>query len=151
MPAIRSSQLLPSTKPIDSPVGAKVAVAGGAMGTTSAFHEGGDHVAVRTGKIAGSLAGAGALSAYNREWKRAVGDEISRSVAMADVVGGFGPADWDRTFGAVGRMMKDGKYSPLRVPRAGRAGLSVFAKYERARFGYRNGGYVQIEESEYAI
>ena len=140
-----------STKPIDSPVGAKVAVAGGAMGTTSAFHEGGDHVAVRTGKIAGSLAGAGALSAYNREWKRAVGDEIARNVAMADVVGGFGPDDWDRTFGAVGRMMKDGTYSPLRVPRAGRAGLSVFAKYERARFGYRNGGYVQIEESEYAI
>src|SRR5699024_6034413 len=63
-----------STRPIDSPTGANVAIVGGAMGATSAFHEGGDHVAVRTGKIAGSLAGADALDAYNREWKRAVGD-----------------------------------------------------------------------------
>ncbi|PSP33727.1 NAD(P)/FAD-dependent oxidoreductase, partial [Halobacteriales archaeon QH_10_67_22] len=34
-----------STRPIESPVGADVAVVGGAMGATSAFHEGGDHVA----------------------------------------------------------------------------------------------------------
>jgi len=46
-----------STRPVDSPVEAGIAVAGGAMGTTSAFHEGGDHVAVRTGAIAGELAG----------------------------------------------------------------------------------------------
>lgn len=38
-----------STRPIDSPAEAGIAVTGGAMGATSAFHEGGDHVAVRTG------------------------------------------------------------------------------------------------------
>jgi len=140
-----------STHPIDSPVEAKVAIAGGAMGTTSAFHEGGDHVAVRTGKIAGSLAGAGALSAYNSEWKRAIGDEIRRNVAMADVVGDFEPDEWDRSFRAVRQMLTDGKYSPKRVLQAGRTGISVFARYKRARFGYRNGGYVQINESEYAV
>ncbi len=54
-----------STRPIDSPVGANIAVAGGAMGTTSAFHEGGYHVAVRTGKIAGRLAATDSLEHYN--------------------------------------------------------------------------------------
>ncbi|WP_435077792.1 NAD(P)/FAD-dependent oxidoreductase [Halococcus sp. AFM35] len=140
-----------STRPIDSPTGANVAIVGGAMGATSAFHEGGDHVAVRTGKIAGSLAGAGALSAYNREWKRAVGDEILRNVAMADVVAGFEPPDWDRAFAAVGRMLDDGRYRALRAPFAGRAGLSVLARYGKAKFGYRNGSYVQLRESEYAV
>ncbi len=140
-----------STRPIDSPVGANIAIVGGAMGATSAFHEGGDHVAVRTGKIAGSLAGAGALSAYNREWKRAVGTEICRNVAMADVVREFEPADWDRTFQSVGRMLENGHYSPFRAPLSGLGGLSLFARYERTKFGYRNGGYVQIDESEYVV
>jgi flavin-dependent dehydrogenase len=140
-----------STRPIDSPVGAKVAVAGGAMGTTSAFHEGGDHVAVRTGKIAGSLAGAGSLSAYNREWKRAVGTEIQRNVAMADVVRGFEPDDWDRTFRSVGKMLDDGYYNQFRAPLSGFNGLSMLARYQRAKFGYRNNRYVQIRESEYAV
>jgi flavin-dependent dehydrogenase len=140
-----------STRPIDSPTEANVAVVGGAMGTTSAFHEGGDHVAVRTGKIAGSLAGVGALSAYNREWKRAVGDEIRRNVAMADVVGGFEPGDWDDTFRSVGRMLKDGRYSSLRAPLAGLSGVSMLARYQQAKFGYRGDGYVQIKESEYAV
>ncbi|HET7322983.1 MAG TPA: NAD(P)/FAD-dependent oxidoreductase [Halococcus sp.] len=140
-----------STWPIDSPVEANIAVVGGAMGTTSAFHEGGDHVAVRTGKIAGSLAGVGALAAYNREWKRAVGTEISRNVAMADVVRGFEPADWDSTFRSVGRMLNDGHYSPFRTPFSGFDGVSLFARYKRAKFGYRDGGYVQIRESEYAV
>ena len=140
-----------STRPIDSPTEANVAVVGGAMGATSAFHEGGDHVAVRTGKIAGSLAGAGELGAYNREWKRAVGDEILRNVGMADVVGGFEPADWDRTFRSVKRMLKNGRYSSIRTPLSGFSGLSLLARYERAKFGYRNDRYVQIRESEYAI
>jgi flavin-dependent dehydrogenase len=140
-----------STRPIDSPTEANIAVVGGAMGATSAFHEGGDHVAVRTGKIAGSLAGVGALSAYNREWKRAVGDEILRNVGMADVVREFEPADWDKTFRSVGRMLKNGRYSSVRAPLSGLSGLSLLARYERAKFGYRNDGYVQIRESEYAV
>ncbi|EMA50383.1 NAD(P)/FAD-dependent oxidoreductase [Halococcus thailandensis] len=140
-----------STRPIDSPTGANVAIVGGAMGATSAFHEGGDHVAVRTGKIAGSLAGAGALDTYNREWKRAVGDEILRNVSMADVVTGFEPDDWDDAFRSVDRMLDDGRLSALRMPFSGRAGLSVLARYGKAKFGYRNGGYVQLRESEYAV
>jgi flavin-dependent dehydrogenase len=140
-----------STPPIDSPVSANVAIVGGAMGATSAFHEGGDHVAVRTGKIAGSLAGAGALKAYNREWKRAVGDEILRNVAMADVVAGAEPAEWDRALQAVGRMLDGGRLSRSRFPRSGRAGLSVLARYKRAKFDHRNDSYVQLRESEYAV
>jgi electron-transferring-flavoprotein dehydrogenase len=140
-----------STRPIDSPTGAGIAVVGGAMGATSAFHEGGDHVAVRTGKIAGSLAGAGALSAYNYEWKRAIGREVLRNVAFADVVRGFEPADWDRTFRAVDRLLDRGRYSRLRAARAGLGGLGLLARYELTKFGYRDDGYVQIEQSEYAV
>ncbi|PSP90425.1 NAD(P)/FAD-dependent oxidoreductase [Halobacteriales archaeon QS_4_69_34] len=140
-----------STRPIDSPTGAGIAVVGGAMGATSAFHEGGDHVAVRTGKIAGSLAGAGALPAYNHEWKRAIGREVLRNVAFADVVRGFEPADWDRTFRAVDRLLDRGRYSRLRAARAGLGGLGLLARYELTKFGYRDDGYVQIEQSEYAV
>jgi hypothetical protein len=75
------------------------------MGTTSAFHEGGDHVAVRTGAIAGELAAAGDLAAYNRRWKEAIGDEIVRNVTMADMVGDYEPADWDRVIGAADAML----------------------------------------------
>lgn len=140
-----------STRPIDSPVGANVAVVGGAMGATSAFHEGGAHVAVRTGKIAGSLAGSDALEAYNRGWKRAVGSEIRRSVGVADVVREYGPIDWDRTIRAIGQMFVDGHYHPLRTPLSGIRGISLLAQYARVQLGYRNGSYVQIAESEYAI
>lgn len=145
------SYAISSTHPIDSPVGANIAVVGGAMGTTSAFHEGGDHVAVRTGKIAGSLAAVGALSAYNREWKRAIGSEIRRNVAMADVVGGFEPADWDDAFRSIGRMLDNGYYNQRRAPLSGTTGLSILARYQQAKFGYRNDGYVQLNESEYVI
>jgi len=52
-----------STRPIDSPTEVGIAVTGGAMGTTSAFHEGGDHVAVHTGALAGGeLAAAGDMA-----------------------------------------------------------------------------------------
>ena len=94
-----------STRPIDSPVDAGIAVVGGAMGTTSAFHEGGDHVAVRTGAIAGELAGEGDLAAYNRRWKEAIGDEIVRNVTMADMVSAYGPDDWNRVIGAADAML----------------------------------------------
>jgi len=63
------------------------------MGATSAFHEGGDHVAVRTGKIAGTLAAQDRMDRYNDQWKSAIGDEILRNVGMAEVVHDFGPTD----------------------------------------------------------
>jgi len=44
-----------STRPVESPARAGVLVTGGAMGATSAFHEGGYHVAMATGKAAGRV------------------------------------------------------------------------------------------------
>jgi electron-transferring-flavoprotein dehydrogenase len=133
-------------------VGANLAVVGGAMGATSAFHEGGTHVAVRTGKIAGRLAATGDLDRYNDEWKDAIGDEVLRNVAMADVVADYGPDDWDRTFRAAREMQAatdDGWLLSRRVASSATGGLKLYAAYKRAKFGYRKGKYVQLRESEY--
>lgn len=138
-----------STRPIDSPTAAKVAVVGGAMGATSAFHEGGDHVAVRTGTIAGRLAALGALRAYNTEWKHAIGDEILRNVSLADVVREYEPSDWDQSFGAVDRMLNDGEYHIREALTSGLRGLGLLGAYEWTKFGYRNHRYVQIREKQY--
>ncbi|MFB6309381.1 MAG: NAD(P)/FAD-dependent oxidoreductase [Haloarculaceae archaeon] len=140
-----------STRPIDSPTRAGIAVAGGAMGTTSAFHEGGDHVAVRTGKIAGQLAATDRLERYNDEWKRAIGEEIVRNVSMADVVHEFGPADWDRTFATADRMLSTDGPQWRQALAGGLDGLKLFTQYKRAKFGYRGGGYVQLREDEYSV
>ena len=143
-----------STQPIDSPAGANVAVTGGAMGATSAFHEGGGHVAVRSGTIAGELAAAGELDRYNDAWKDAIGTEVRRNVAMADLVREFGPEDWDRTFRVANRMLEvgaDGGITLLRGSRAGGlTGLKLAAEYQWHKFRYRNGRVAQIRESEYA-
>ena len=144
-----------STRPIDSPVGANVAVTGGAMGATSAFHEGGGHVAVRTGAIAGELAARGELARYNDEWKRAIGEEVRRNVSMADVVRGYGPVDWDRTFRVARRVQAAGVEGGIRIlhslQAAGLDGLRIAADYRFRKFGYRNGRYVQIREDEYGV
>jgi electron-transferring-flavoprotein dehydrogenase len=140
-----------STQPIDSPTAANVAVVGGAMGATSAFHEGGDHVAVRTGKLAGRLAARGRLDRYNDAWKRAVGEEVRRNVAIADLVAEYGPADWDRTFRATRRLTeRDG---PLMgwSPTAGVTGLRLVAGYKRRKYRFRGGRIVQFRESDYAV
>jgi electron-transferring-flavoprotein dehydrogenase len=143
-----------STRPIDSPTGARIAVVGGAMGATSAFHEGGDHTAVRTGAIAGELAATGELDAYNDRWKAAIGDEVLRNVAMADVVRDYHPDDWDWAFGTARQLLDDGGgYSILKTSNIG-AGLSaarLVASYKRAKFAARNGRYVQITESDYVV
>ncbi len=139
-----------STLPVDSPVGANVAVVGGAMGTTSAFHEGGYHVAVRTGREAGRLAAADDLGRYNDVWKRAVGEEIRRNVAAADLVHDYRPADWDRAFRMARKLVgPDGGFSPNLT--AGPAALRLFARYYYTKFGYRDGRYVQIPESTYTV
>ncbi|MFC7175704.1 NAD(P)/FAD-dependent oxidoreductase [Halosegnis marinus] len=141
-----------STRPIESPTAANVAVVGGAMGATSAFHEGGDHVAVRTGKLAGKLAAQGNLRAYNSEWHRAIGDEVRRNVAMADVVGDYGPDDWDRLFSVVDAILpEDGFYDNRDALGQGLNGAKLFYRYTRAKFGYRNGRYAQIREDDYAV
>ncbi|WP_254523676.1 NAD(P)/FAD-dependent oxidoreductase [Natrinema caseinilyticum] len=140
-----------STRPIESPVAANIAVAGGAMGTTSAFHEGGYHVAVRTGKIAGRLAATDSLENYNDVWKRAIGDEILRNVAFADIVADYGPDDWDWAFDTV-TDMQDASGDNVLIDRRYSAGIDaakILTTYKRRKFGYRDGRYVQLSEDEY--
>jgi len=140
-----------STRPIDSPVDAGIAVAGGAMGTTSAFHEGGDHVAVRTGHLAGKLAAQGQLWRYNAAWKDAIGDEILRNVTMADMAHDYGPDDWDRIFRTARKMLADAEGYQMfeQGYTAGLDAAKLLARYNWTKFGFRNGRYVQIEEREY--
>jgi electron-transferring-flavoprotein dehydrogenase len=138
-----------STRPIESPTEAGVAVVGGAMGATSAFHEGGDHVAVRTGKIAGQLAGQGRLDRYNREWKRAIGEEVRRNVSLADMVRGWEPGDWDDTFRLVDNMMNRGEYSPTQALGSGLSGIRLVAEYKLRKLSLSSGRYVQLRQDDY--
>ena len=143
-----------STRPIDSPTGAGIAVVGGAMGSTSAFHEGGDHTAVRTGAIAGELAATGDLDAYNDRWKATIGDEVLRNVAMADVVRDYHPDDWDWAFGTAQQLLNGGGgYSILQAKNisAGVSAARLVTSYKRAKFAARNGRYVQLSESDYVV
>ncbi len=139
-----------STRPIDSPTDAGIAVVGGAMGTTSAFHEGGDHVAVRTGAIAGELAAAGDLTAYNRRWKEAIGDEVVRNVTMADMVAEYGPADWDRVIGAADAMLaaETGGGLLSQPYRSGWESLKLLLGYKWNKRKTKR-DYVTISEDEY--
>lgn len=150
----REAYAISSTRPIDSPTAANIAIAGGAMGTTSAFHEGGYHVAARSGAIAGELAAKGNLSRYNAAWKHAIGDEILRNVSFAEIVESFGPGDWDRAFRLASRMLGDessgGRLIQRRVT-AGMGALGYLLRYRWIKRRYRNGGYVQLHESEYTV
>ena len=138
-----------STQPIESPTAANIAVVGGAMGGTSAFHEGGDHVAVRTGKIAGELAATDDLAAYNEAWQSALDSELYRNVAVADIVRGYGPDDWDTAF-RVGNALVGGSRIAGAV-RSGWPGVKLLWGYRQASRRYENGGYVQFREPEYAL
>ncbi len=142
-----------STRPIESPTVAGVAVVGGAMGTTSAFHEGGYHVAARSGAIAGRLAGSGRLDEYNRAWRQEIGDELLRNVSFADLVRDFTPDQWDHAFRVAARMVGDDGDDALLRRRltAGPSAIKILLQYRRQKFRYRNGGYVQFAESEYAV
>lgn len=139
-----------STRPIDSPVDANIAIVGGAMGTTSAFHEGGYHVATRTGSVAGELAASGELYRYNQAWKEAVGDEILRNVVFADIVKDYTPLQWDQAFSAASRMVGEADEKLIeRVYSAGWYATKVFLTYRWRKFWLRNGGYIQLREDEY--
>ncbi len=140
-----------STRPIESPTEANVAIVGGAMGATSAFHEGGDHVAIRTGSIAGRLAALGTLGAYNSEWHRAIGDEVRRNCVFADMVRGYRPDDWDRLFGLVNDIKEGETFNLHKAMYAGWNGAKLYGEYRWKRFGYRNGRYAQIREDDYKI
>jgi len=141
-----------STRPIDSPVDAGVAVAGGAMGTTSAFHEGGDHVAVASGREAGRLAAEGSLDRYNDAWKGAIGDEMLRNVTLAEMARGYGPADWDRVFATARKMLADADGYRMFDKRfvAGVDAMKLLLGYRWQKWKFRSGRYVQLTESEYS-
>ena len=147
------SYAISSTRPIDSPTAAGVAVVGGAMGTTSAFHEGGYHLAGRTGAIAGELAASDRLSRYNHAWREALETEILRNVSFAELVQEYGPADWDRAFTLAGRMIGDSTGDRLIARRlsAGPGAVKLLAAYKRTKFRLRDGRYVQLPESDYVF
>ncbi len=141
-----------STRPIESPTEAAIAVVGGAMGATSAFHEGGDHVAIRTGAIAGDLAASGRLDRYNSAWKDAIGTEVCRNVAFADLVAEYEPDDWDQAFRTARRLKTSGEgrlISPSLT--AGIRGMKLYTQYRLRKRRYRDGGYVQLPASEYTV
>ena len=140
-----------STRPIESPVEAGVAVCGGAMGTTSAFHEGGDHVAVRTGAIAGELAAKGELHRYNDTWREAIGDELLRNVSLAEMAEGYGPGDWDTVFGAGRKMLASGNSAEMLSQKfgAGLTGLGLIGRYKLVKYRNRS-AYVQLTADEYS-
>ncbi|MFB6112072.1 MAG: NAD(P)/FAD-dependent oxidoreductase [Halobacteriaceae archaeon] len=138
-----------STRPIESPVAAGIAVTGGAMGATSAFHEGGDHTAVATGQLAGRLAASGQLDRYNAAWQAQVGNEILRSVVFADLVESYQPADWDDAFRTASRLRNPGRLTPTLS--AGLSGLSLVARYRLRKLRLRRRGYTQIRTEEYRL
>ena len=140
-----------STRPIESPTGANVAVTGGAMGATSAFHEGGYYLAMRTGSIAGRLAGLGELNAYNESWQQAVGTDVRLNSAVADMVEGYGPADWDRAFRVAREMGYERhafRYHKLATP-TGLAALGFLARYGFRWWRCRGNRVVGLREREY--
>ena len=140
-----------STRPIESPTDANVAIVGGAMGATSAFHEGGDHVAVRTGKLAGELAATDALGSYNAAWHDAIGSEVRRNCVFADMVRGYEPDDWDHLFSLVDGLTSEDGFTPHEAIYAGWSGTKLFAEYKYRAFTFRNGGYAQVRESDYSV
>jgi electron-transferring-flavoprotein dehydrogenase len=141
-----------STRPIESPTRAGIAVAGGAMGTTSAFHEGGYHVAVRSGKLAGQLAAQDQLTRYNHAWRDAIGEELRRNVTFADMVAEYTPRDWDHVFRtANGLLSSDQNELVSWNLSAGIAGARLLGEYKYRKFGYRDGRYAQVREADYTI
>lgn len=139
-----------STHPVDSPTAANVAVVGGAMGATSAFHEGGYHVAVRTGAIAGKLAATDRLTEFNDAWKTAIGDEVRRNVTFGAIVKEYEPADWDRVFRVTADLINNTSGRVIGPSlSAGVAGLKLYGTYWWTKRQFANGKYVQLPESVY--
>ncbi len=140
-----------STRPIESPTNAGIAVVGGAMGTTSAFHEGGDHTAVRTGAIAGKLAADGDLSGYNRQWKTAIEDELLRNVTMSDLVSEYAPDDWNRVIGCADAMVaaESGRGLLERTYSAGWQAAKLILSYRWHKRKIRD-QYIQLSADEYS-
>lgn len=131
-----------STRPIESPVDADVAVVGGAMAATSAFHEGGYHLAYATGEIAGRCIAEDRLEEYNEEWRNRLGREMKRNVALARLVEGYSPRDYDRLFQVAEDTLHGGWLTKLK------ALPSVMSL--RYRYGGFTDGYLAFTEDDYS-
>lgn len=141
-----------STRPIESPTRAGIAVTGGAMGATSAFHEGGYHFATRTGKIAGELIAEDNLGTYNAEWRRVIGGEVTRDLAVAKLTANYGPNDWDRLFRNADLIMHlEGVRGTRKLASVGTEAIRTGLKYAATRARYKLNSPVQISESDYRI
>ncbi|MFB6284069.1 MAG: NAD(P)/FAD-dependent oxidoreductase [Halobacteria archaeon] len=133
-----------STRPIDSPVDAGIATVGGAMGATSAFHEGGYHLALATGEIAGDLVSKNCLGGYNRAWKNRVGGEIRKNIAMYNMFKDYDRGDWTRLFKTANvtyRRRSPDLYSAYQIPK-------LWLEYQRELWNEKD--FVKIHEYEYS-
>jgi len=140
-----------STRPVESPTQAGIAATGAAMGGTSPFHEGGYHIAVATGKIAGRLAAADSLERYNEEWQTGMlGAELYRNASAANLNREYGPEDWDRTFSAADALIGDDR-SVLRALKTSPEAARIALSHLRSKLRFKRGNYALLEESEYAL
>jgi electron-transferring-flavoprotein dehydrogenase len=113
------------------------------MGATSAFHEGGYHVAVGTGKAAGRVIAENRVEEYNDEWKDAVGDELARNVGLASIVQDYEPDDWDRLFGHVNAAVDGSIVERLRHAPA------IYMIRREYLSGRKD--YIAVRESDYEL
>ncbi len=130
-----------STRPVESPVEADVAVVGGAMGATSAFHEGGYHLGYATGEIAGRCIAEDRIEDYNDEWRSRLGSEMNRNVGLARLVEGYRPSDYDRLFRVADDSLHGGILTKLKA-------LPSVLRL-RWRYGGLTDDYVAFTESDY--
>jgi electron-transferring-flavoprotein dehydrogenase len=132
-----------STRPVESPARAGVLVVGGAMGTTSAFHEGGYHLAMGTGKAAGRVIAEDRVAEYNDEWRESVGEEVKRNVGLARLVRDYGPEDWDNIIRHAKAALEGGWLKRLwHAP-------SILA-LRRQYLSHRD-GYIAVREEDYDL
>ncbi|MDY7082366.1 MAG: NAD(P)/FAD-dependent oxidoreductase, partial [Halobacteria archaeon] len=140
-----------STDPIDSPVHANIAAVGGAMGGTSAFHEGGYHIAMGTGKTAGRLIARGRIDEYNREWKKGeLGREIHRNVCLAHIVRDYKPDDWDSAFRSA-EISRGNMEASLLERVSSTVGMFKILAKQKYLMNVAKKNYVQINESDYTV
>lgn len=132
-----------STLPVESPARAGVLVAGGAMGATSAFHEGGYHIAVGTGKAAGRVIAEDRAEEYNKEWRDAVGEEVARNVGLSRLVSDYKPGDWDSIIGHAKAALEGGWVERLRHAPS----ILVLQR----RYSSLRSDYVAVREDDYEL
>ncbi len=140
--------LISSTKPIDSPIKANIAVVGGAMGSTSSFHEGGYHLALCTGKTAGRLISKEKLHQYNKTWKKAAGEEIARNLRASKLVGDLSPQEWDSLLTRLTTYQKSKGHKKIL---SGLGISSLVFRYFLLKIQYNFKNYTQIKEEDYQI